>query len=103
MHVAVLKGHKEIISCLISWGATDTVRTYQGLLPADLTDDPEIKQLTRDEVRRYRGMKRTPVERADENESLGQASANTVAMDDGEDDDSDSDEEHEETYLPRTK
>ena len=92
LHIAAHQGHKEIISCLISWGASVTARTHPeidedddneidegllGLLPIDVTDDEEVKQLIRDEEERYRnhGLKRAviPNPTAAEEESIKRA------------------------------
>jgi ankyrin repeat protein len=90
LHIAAQEGHKEIISCLVSWGASVTARTHpalddedddededEGLLPIDVTDDEEIKQLIRDEEKRHRdhGLKRAVIlnPSAAEEESIKQA------------------------------
>ena len=89
LHIAAYEGHKEIISCLVSWGASITARTnpviddddedneVEGILPIDVTNDEEIKQLIRDEEKRYRdhGLKRAviPNPTAAEQESIKRA------------------------------
>ena len=77
LHIAAQQGHKEIISCLVNWGASVTARTNEGQLPIDMTDDEEIKQLIRDEEKRYRdhGLKRAviPNPTAAEEESIERA------------------------------
>ena len=128
LHIAAQEGHKEIISCLVSWGASVTARTYpenddedEGLLPIDMTDDEEIKQLIRDEEKRHRdhglnravipnptaaeeeSIKRARLEAVNENEyegqGQGQATASAVAAKVVEEEDDDDDSGSECSYV----
>ena len=53
LHAAALDGHTEVLSYLMSAGASLTARTSNGDLPIDAAANEEIKQLIRaEEIRR---------------------------------------------------
>ena len=118
LHYAAHNNHLKVVTCLLNWGASLTVKIkrggYAGHLPIDLTNNEAIKQLIRDEetLRNNHRYKRAVIpnptdeerkrarldrgEEEEEKEGQGQASANAVAEeDDGENDDSGSELEYD--------
>ena len=55
LHTAALHGHAEVLSCLMSGGASLAARDSDGKLPIDCAANEEIKELIRAEEKRRRG------------------------------------------------
>ncbi len=45
LHLAALRGHKEVVGVLLAKGASKTVRDRDWKTPYDSADNPDIKEL----------------------------------------------------------